>query len=134
MKTDPNCVFCKIIQGDLPCYKIYEDEVCLAFLDLCPINTGQTLIVPREHEDHLWDIDQKIYTHLFDIAKKLSQVLRKTYTSKRVGMMVEGFQMPHAHIIILPIYKGSDSQKKPTKANQDDLSQEAQKIISNLSI
>jgi len=101
-------VFTKIINGEINCYKIYEDDRVIAFLDLHPQVEGHTLVVPKKQVDHIWDLSDSDYTYLFMIAKKIGNHIRKTIKSPRVGMLVEGFGVPHAHIHLVPIYHGND--------------------------
>lgn len=132
LEQDPNCIFCKIIEGDIPCHKIYEDELSLAFLDLNPINPGHTLLIPKKHQDHLWDLDSETYHYLFETAKKIQRALSLTYSPPRVGIIVEGFGVPHAHLHITPLYAGDDLKKPQPPADLKNLEQQAQKIKLNL--
>jgi histidine triad (HIT) family protein len=132
MEQDQNCIFCKIIAGEVPCNKIYEDELTFAFLDLNPVNTGHTLILPKNHEDHLWDLDNKIYHYLFDVAKKIKDALNLTYSPPRVGIIVEGFGVAHVHLHIVPLYKGNDLKKPQPAADPEKLEHEAKKIRTNI--
>ncbi len=132
MKTDPNCIFCKIARGEIPCQKIYEDDLSLAFLDLSPINTGHTLLIPKNHEDQLWDLDDETYHYLFNVSKKIKSSLQKTYSPPRVGLVVEGFGVAHVHIHLIPIYSGDDISKPHIPASPKELEQEAEKIKTNL--
>lgn len=132
MKKDPDCIFCKIIKGEIPCHKVYEDNLSLAFLDLRPINPGHTLLLPKNHEDHIWDLDQETYHYLFDISKKIKDALQKTYSPPRVGLVIEGFGVPHTHLHLIPMYKGDDLKKDQPPAKPEDLEQQLQKILQNL--
>lgn len=95
LNSDPNCIFCKIIEGEIPANIVYEDDLSLAFLDLEPINPGHTLLIPKSHQDHLWDLDPETYNYLFQTAKKIKAALQKTYSPPRVGLIVEGFGVPY---------------------------------------
>lgn len=132
MKQDPNCIFCKIITKEIPCNKIYEDDISFAFLDNNPINPGHTLLLPKNHEDHLWDLDTETYHNLFETSKKIESALSSTYSPPRVGLVVEGFGVAHCHIHLVPIYAGEDLKKPQPPANPEDLKLEAEKIRSNL--
>jgi len=101
-------IFTKIINGEIDAYRIYEDERVIAFLDLHPQVEGHTLVVPKVQVDHIWDLSDDDYEYLLKIAKKIGQHIRSTIKSPRVGMLVEGFGVPHAHIHLVPIYKGND--------------------------
>lgn len=101
-------IFTRIINGEIGAYRIYEDERVIAFLDLHPQVEGHTLVVPKRQVDHIWDLDDDDYEYLLKISKKVAQHVRDTIESPRVGMLVEGFGVPHAHVHIVPIYKGND--------------------------
>jgi len=96
-------VFTKIIKGEIPCHKVYEDDQLLAFLDIAPMTAGHTLVVPKQQIDHLWDMDDDTYTHLLAVAKKIAQRQREVLQPKRVGMAVEGFAVPHVHVHVFPL-------------------------------
>lgn len=132
MKTDPNCIFCNIITKKIPCNEIYEDELSFAFLDNNPINPGHTLLLPKKHEDHLWDLEDQTYHYLLDISKKIKNALSLTYSPPRVGLVVEGFGVAHVHLHIIPLYKGEDIKKPQPPADPKELKKEAQKIKTNL--
>jgi histidine triad (HIT) family protein len=100
-------LFCKIASGEIPAYKVYEDEDYIAFLDINPINLGHTLIVPKEHVDYIFDLDQKTYMGLFEVARKLAIPLKQATEAARIGIAVEGFAIPHAHVHLVPLYKGN---------------------------
>lgn len=97
-------IFTKIIKGKIPCYKIFEDEKVFAILDIEPLSDGHVLLFPKKQVDLLWDLDDETYKHLFDIAKKLSKKIQSEMNPLRVGMVVEGFGVPHAHIHLVPLY------------------------------
>lgn len=104
-------VFSKIIKGEIPSHKIYEDDQVYAFLDIHPINPGHTLLVPKKQVDHLWDLDEAQYHHIWDVAKQLAGHIQETLQPKRVGVIVEGFGVPHAHIHLIPLEHGNDIKK-----------------------
>lgn len=104
-------VFTKIIKGEISCHKVYEDEHVLAFLDIHPINPGHTLLIPKKQVDHLWDLDEAEYHHIWDVAKQLAGHIQETLQPKRVGVIVEGFGVPHAHIHLIPLIHGNDIKK-----------------------
>jgi histidine triad (HIT) family protein len=98
-----DCIFCKIIAKEIPAAIVWEDEKFLAFLDLHPVNPGHLLIVPKEHSDTIFDMPDNLYQALFNTAKALSAPLQKAMGSVRVGMVVEGFGVPHVHLHLVPI-------------------------------
>lgn len=101
-------IFTKIINGELGAYRVYEDDKVIAFLDLHPQVEGHTLVVPKKQVDHIWDLDDDDYDYLLNVAKKVGNHIRQTVKSPRVGMLVEGFGVPHAHVHVVPIYHGND--------------------------
>lgn len=108
-KSMQDSVFTKIIKGEIPCHKIYEDEKTLAFLDINPLNPGHVLIVPKKQIDHIWDVDDELYQHLWKISKVIAMQIREVLNPPRVGSYVEGFAVPHAHIHVFPLYEGFEN-------------------------
>ena len=108
-------IFTKIIKGEIPAHKIYEDENFIAFLDIKPINPGHTLIVPKEPIDYLFDLPHNLYAEIFEICRKLEPGIRKSTNAVRVGMVVYGFDVPHAHIHLVPLYAGGELDFKLAK-------------------
>ena len=105
-------IFTKIIKGEIPCHKIYEDEHVIAFLDVHPLKPGHTLVVPKQQVDHIWDLTNSDYDHLWQIAKKLATHIREVLKLARVGAVVEGFGVPHAHIHLIPINSSDDLKQR----------------------
>lgn len=108
MKSDPDCIFCKIIAGDIPCYSIYEDEVALAFLDIHPVSKGHTLVIPKHHQDHIDDLPIDIHQHIHEVAYDITKILKQKLNPVRVGRAVIGIDVPHAHLHLIPIYEGGE--------------------------
>jgi histidine triad (HIT) family protein len=124
-----NCIFCKIVKGEIPCVKIWEDEKHLAFLDLNPINPGHTLVIPKKHTDYIFDLEDKEYNDLMLQSKIIAKRLKISLNSKRIGIAVEGFAIPHVHIHLVPLNNGSELNPERAKpANQEELEKIA-KII-----
>ncbi|MDR1112945.1 MAG: HIT family protein [Bacteroidales bacterium] len=101
-------IFTKIIKGEIPCYKIAEDENCLAFLDISPIAKGHTLVVPKIQADYIFDLDDDILSALFCFAKKVAKAIKTNVNCTRIGMAVIGLDVPHAHVHLVPISGSSD--------------------------
>lgn len=99
-------IFTRIIKGEIPCYKVYEDDQVLAFLDTEPVTEGHVLVIPKQQVDHLWDLGDELYQHVMEVARSIAQRQREVLRPKRVGMAVEGFAVPHAHVHVFPINKG----------------------------
>ena len=123
-------VFTKIIKGEIPCHKIYEDDKAIAFLDIAPYTYGHTLVVPKQEIDHLWDADDDLYLHLMKVVKKVAQRQREVLNPKRVGVVLEGFAIPHIHIHVFPMNEGLESTivNIVEKPSQDQLAEMAKKL------
>lgn len=106
-------IFTRIINGEIPAYKIYEDDRVIAFLDLHPQNEGHTLVVPKIQVDHIWDLTDDDYQYLWQTVRKIGTHIRKEIGAPRVGVIVEGFGVPHCHVHLVPIYHGNDLKKQP---------------------
>ena len=102
-------IFTKIIRGDIPCYKVAEDEKHIAFLDINPNAIGHTLCVHKQEVDKLFDLDEKAYLELMSFSRKVAQALEKTVPCKRIGMTVIGLEVPHVHVHLIPLQEMSDA-------------------------
>lgn len=96
-------IFTKIVNGEIPCYKVAEDEQFLAFLDVNPNAVGHTLCIPKQEIDKLFDMDEELYLRLMRFSKKVAAALEKTVPCERIGMAVIGLEVPHAHVHLIPI-------------------------------
>lgn len=96
-------VFTKIINGEIPCYKVAEDEHFIAFLDINPNAKGHTLCVPKEEVDKLFDLGEHMYLQLMQFSRKVAIALEKTVPCKRVGVAVIGLEVPHVHVHLIPL-------------------------------
>ena len=101
-------IFTKIIQGEIRCYKIAEDEHCFAFLDINPNAIGHTLCIPKQEVDKLFDLPKERYHELLEFARKIAIALEKAVPCERVGMAVVGLEVHHAHIHLIPISQMSE--------------------------
>jgi len=113
-----DCLFCKIISGQIPCHKVYENEKYFAFLDINPIQEGHILLIPKKHSDYIFDLSNKEYAELFLEAKKIAQKLKIATNAKRIGVAIEGFAVPHVHIHLVPLTQGN--QLNPLMAKPGD--------------
>lgn len=113
-------VFTRIINGEIPAYTIYEDDRVIAFLDRHPQNPGHTLVVPKSQIDHIWDMNDDEYSYLWGVVKKIGNHIREIIGSPRVGVVVEGFGVPHVHVHLVPIYHGNDLKKPQNLDVQPD--------------
>ncbi len=96
-------IFTKIVNGEIPCYKIAEDEKYLAFLDVNPNAIGHTLCIPKQEVDKIFDLDDALYLGLMHFSKKIAIALEKAVPCKRIGMSVIGLEVPHAHVHLIPL-------------------------------
>lgn len=96
-------IFTKIVNGEIPCYKIAEDENFLAFLDVNPNTKGHTLCIPKQEINKIFDIEDELYLGLMQFSKKIAVALEKTVPCKRIGMAVIGLEVPHAHVHLIPL-------------------------------
>ena len=96
-------IFTKIIKGEIPCYKIAEDDRFIAFLDVFPIKKGHTLVVPKVQIDYLFDLDDSLLSDLMLFAKKVAQKMEKAISCERIGVAVIGLEVPHAHVHLVPL-------------------------------
>ncbi|MEX1189555.1 MAG: HIT family protein [Bacteroidia bacterium] len=108
-------IFSKIIKGEIPSYKILEDENFYAFLDVFPLVEGHTLVVPKIEVDNIFDLDADTYAQLFKFAKQVESKLRKSIPCKRIGIAVIGLEVPHAHIHLVPLNHVDDINFSRTK-------------------
>jgi histidine triad (HIT) family protein len=96
-------IFTRIINGEIPCFKVAESEDCIAFLDISPVAKGHTLVVPKKEVDRLFDLDDDTYIKLQLFAKRVSNAIEKVVPCNRIGVTVIGLEVPHAHIHLIPI-------------------------------
>lgn len=98
-------IFTKIINGEIPCYKVAEDENFIAFLDINPNAKGHTLCIPKVEVDKLFDLNEDTYIQLMQFSRKVATALEKTVSCKRVGVSVIGLEVPHVHVHLIPLNK-----------------------------
>ena len=101
-------IFSRIIAGEIPCYKVAEDDKYFAFLDINPVTKGHTLVVPKHEVDYLFNLDDEEYAGLMLFAKKVAKAIGQTIECKRVAVAVLGLEVPHAHIHLIPIQSEKD--------------------------
>ena len=127
-------IFTRIISGDIPCYKIAENDDFIAFLDINPVQKGHTLVVPKVETDYLFDIDDDQLQKLILFSKKVAAALKKSFVCNRVGMTVIGLEVPHAHIHLIPISDVHDMnfEKQRVKLSSQEFESLALLIKSNM--
>ena len=127
-------IFSKIIAGEIPCYKIAENEDFFAFLDINPLAQGHTLVVPKMEVDYLLDLDDKTLADMILFAKKVGIAIEKAIPCNRIGLTVIGLEVPHAHIHLIPINSEADMNFRNPKLqlSADEMIEIAQRISSKL--
>lgn len=123
-------IFTKIINGEIPCYKIAEDDKYFAFLDINPLNEGHTLVIPKQEVDYIFDLDDATLAGLHLFAKKIAKAIKQAVPCQRVGIAVLGMEVSHAHIHLVPLIKESDlSFSNPKKSfSKEEMEQTSKKI------
>jgi len=123
-------LFSRIINGEIPCYKIAEDENCFAFLDISPLAKGHTLVVPKKETDYIFDIPDEEHKNLWNFAKKVAWAVENAIPCQRVGVAVIGLEVPHAHIHLIPLNKVSDMNfaNPKLKIPDDEMNEIANRI------
>ena len=123
-------IFSKIINGDIPSYKIAENDRFFAFLDINPMSIGHTLVVPKQETDYLFDLDDTLLADMMVFAKQVAGSIKQAIPCTRVGVMVIGLEVPHAHIHLIPIQKESDMLlSNPRKKLSKEEFEEVARII-----
>lgn len=124
-------IFTKIVKGELPCHRVYEDENTLAFLDIYSSVEGKTLVIPKRQVDQFIDLSDEDYDALWRSVKKVAARLREVTGKDRVGVFVEGVEVPHAHVHLIPFDDGEDLAAKATakqEPNHEALEKAAEKL------
>lgn len=127
-------IFSKIVNGEIPCHKIMEDDRFLAFLDVFPLVKGHTLVIPKTETDYIFDIDDNTLGDMFVFAKKVAAAIRKSYPCPKVGVSVIGLEVAHAHIHLIPMHDVSDMNfsRPKLKPSKEELEEAAAEIRSFL--
>ncbi|AEV33827.1 HIT family hydrolase, diadenosine tetraphosphate hydrolase [Owenweeksia hongkongensis DSM 17368] len=127
-------IFSKIVSGEIPSYKVAENDKYLAFLDINPLNEGHTLVIPKNPTDYIFDMEDEEYRGLWSFAKKVSHAVGKAIPCKRVGVAVIGLEVAHAHIHLVPINNVSDIDfsRPKLKFSEEEFSSTLEKIKSRL--
>ena len=126
-------IFTKIINGEIPCYKIAEDDNFFAFLDINPNAKGHTLCVPKKEIDRFFDLDDDLYLGLMQFSKKIAAALKKTVPCNRIGMTVIGLEVPHAHVHLIPLNEmGEMTFRHKVSLTKEEFETLAKNIQANL--
>lgn len=126
-------IFTKIVNGEIPCYKIAEDENYLAFLDVNPNAKGHTLCIPKQEIDKIFDMDEDLYLGLMKFSGKVAKAVEKTVECKRIGVAVVGLEVPHAHVHLIPLHDMDDMRfQRKVSLTKDEFEELASDIRANL--
>lgn len=127
-------IFSKIINGEIPCYKVAENDKFFAFLDINPVNMGHTLVVPKKETDYIFDIDDSDLAEMIVFAKKIAKAMKAAIPCRKIGVTVLGLEVPHAHIHLVPLVQEGDMDFKHKISNPDpgEMAALAEKIASNV--
>lgn len=123
-------IFTKIVNGEIPCHKIAEDENYLAFLDITPLAEGHTLVIPKKEIDYIFDLEDDLLAGLMIFAKKIAPALQQAVPCRRIGVSVIGLEVPHTHVHLIPLNSMNDINftREKMKVTQEELKATADKI------
>lgn len=127
-------IFSRIVNGEIPCYKVAEDENYLAFLDVHPLKKGHVLVIPKKETDYLFDLNDSEYLGLMEFSKKVAGAIKSAMHCKKVSLHVVGLEVPHAHIHLIPINTANDCnfENEKLKLTREEFETIATQIASNL--
>jgi histidine triad (HIT) family protein len=128
-----DCIFCKIVGREIPTHIIKEDENVLVFLDVNPVNPGHLLIIPKVHIESVFNMPDEQYKNIFETAKALSTPLQNAMQSRKIGIAVEGFGVPHAHVHLVPLHNPNElNPERATHMEDETLAPIAEKIAAEI--
>ena len=127
-------IFSKIVKGEIPCYKIAEDERFFAFMDINPVQKGHTLVIPKREDDYIFNLADDEIGAMMVFAKKVAKAIEKAVPCKRIGVAVIGLEVPHAHIHLIPITQEGDMdfKKEHVKLTEEEFKEVQKRIVENL--
>ena len=127
-------IFSRIVKGEIPCYKIAEDERFFAFLDINPVMKGHTLVIPKREDDYIFNLDDDEIGAMMVFAKKVAKAIEKTVPCKRIAVAVIGLEVPHAHIHLIPITQEGDLdfKKEHVHLSEEEFIEVQKRIVENL--
>lgn len=123
-----DCIFCKIVEGEISANKVYEDESTVAFMDINPIADGHTVVIPKGHFEEFHQLNSDAYISLMNVVKEIAEAIKEIYNPPRVGMLVFGFHVPHTHIHLYPNTGKEVDMHHIPDYSQERLEQELKKL------
>ena len=127
-------IFSRIVKGEIPCYKIAEDERFFAFMDINPVAVGHTLVIPKREDDYIFNLEDDEIGAMMVFAKKVAKAIEKAVPCKRIGVAVIGLEVPHAHIHLIPISQEGDMdfKKEHVHMSEEEFRAVQKRIVENL--
>ncbi|MBQ6307370.1 MAG: HIT family protein [Bacteroidales bacterium] len=127
-------IFSRIVKGEIPCYKIAEDERFFAFMDINPVAVGHTLVIPKREDDYIFNLEDDEIAAMMVFAKKVAKAIEKAVPCKRIGVAVIGLEVPHAHIHLIPISQEGDMdfKKEHVHMSEEEFREVQKRIVENL--
>ncbi len=127
-------IFSRIVAGEIPCYKVAEDEKNFAFLDINPVAPGHVLVIPKQEVDYIFDLNDQDYADLQIFAKRVAEAIKQAFPCRRVGVAVMGMEVPHTHIHLIPINEEADMNffKEKSALSAEEMADIASKISQNM--
>lgn len=127
-------IFSRIVAGEIPCYKVAEDEKHFAFLDINPVAPGHVLVIPKQEVDYIFDLNDQDYADLQIFAKRVAEAIKQALPCRRVGVAVMGMEVPHTHIHLIPINEEADMNffKEKSALSAEEMADIASKISQNI--
>jgi histidine triad (HIT) family protein len=127
-------IFSRIVKGEIPCYKIAEDERFFAFMDINPVAVGHTLVIPKREDDYIFNLEDDEIGAMMVFAKKVVKAIEKAVPCKRIGVAVIGLEVPHAHIHLIPISQEGDMdfKKEHVHMSEEEFREVQKRIVENL--
>ena len=127
-------IFSRIVKGEIPCYKIAEEERFFAFMDINPVQKGHTLVIPKREDDYIFNLADDEIGAMMVFAKKVAKAIEKAVPCKRIGVAVIGLAVPHAHIHLIPITQEGDMdfKKEHVKLTEEEFKEVQKRIVENL--